>query len=892
MTFTPGHRLGPYEILAPLGAGGMGEVYRARDTRLGRDVDLKVLLEIFARDAERMARFQREAQLLASLNHPNIAILHGLEESESTRALVMEMVEGPTLAQRIADGPIPLDEALPIARQLADALEYAHDCAVIHRDLKPANIKVTPQGNVKVLDFGLAKALDDEPGQSGLPNSPTLSLAATRVGVILGTAAYMSPEQAKGKPADRRSDIWAFGVVLFEMLAGRPVYSSETVPETLASVMKEEPPWEALPAGLPAPIGKLLRRCLDKDSRHRLQAIGEARILLEDPLAASPEPAPRPAAASPQSARRLAALAGALVLAVAALAALAFVHFREAAPAERAVRFSVAAPAKTSVYTFAVSPDGRYLALALEAEGKRQLWLRPLDALEAQPLPGTDDAIIPFWSPDSRHIAFFAQGKLRKIAAAGGPAQTLCDAAAGRAGTWNRDGVILFNPSLTDALQRVSAAGGVPSPASRLEGGLYQRSPAFLPDGRHFFYTTFRAGEQSGIHWASLDSQAGRRVLADRSTTVYVPPAPGERLGHLLFPRETTLMAQPFDPKTMQPDGELFPVAEQVSFYAGLPGIAAVSASDNGVLVFQTGRSSRESQLVWYDRAGKALGQVGPPDRFIEFALSPDERTVAESRSGASSNFDIWLREPSRGVDTRFTHHPSVNQSPVWSPDGRRLAFFSSRSGQLNLYVKETSGSGQDELLLRSPELKIPSDWSPDGRFLLYLSRSAKTGGDLMLLPVDGDRKPVVFLQTEFNETQGQFSSDGRWIAYASDESGRNEIYVRPFPASSGKRKISAGGGQHPRWRRDGKELFYLAPDRKLMAVAVKVAAAGPPAVFEAAAPQALFDTRVPFIPPGFVRHNYAVAADGKRFLISTTGGEGPDAPLTVWLNWLAALKK
>jgi len=430
MALSPGTRLGPYEIVAPLGAGGMGEVYRARDARLGRDVALKVLPEVFAKDAERMARFEREAQVLASLNHPNIAALYGLEESGGVRALVMELVEGPTVAERISDGPIPAEEALPFAKQIAESLEYAHERGIIHRDLKPSNVKVTRDGVVKMLDFGLAKALEDDPAGANVSNSPTLSLAATRSGVILGTAGYMSPEQAKGKPADRRADIWAFGVVLMEMLAGRQIYTGETVAETLASVMKDEPRWELLPASTPAGIVKLLRRCLERDPKRRLQAIGEARIAIDEALSGAPaEEAVRPLA--PPRPRPIPWV----VTAVATIAALvlAFLYFRQAPQAERVQRYTIAPPEKSSIQTFAISPDGRYIAMAASTEGKLQLWVRALDALQAQLLPGTEDAQLPFWSPDSRWIGFFVQGKLKKVPVNGGPAQSLCDAGGRRA---------------------------------------------------------------------------------------------------------------------------------------------------------------------------------------------------------------------------------------------------------------------------------------------------------------------------------------------------------------------------------------------------------------------------------------------------------------------------
>jgi serine/threonine protein kinase/Tol biopolymer transport system component len=881
MTLTTGAKIGPYEIVGLLGAGGMGEVYRGRDARLGRDVAVKVLPANLAADTDRMARFQREAQVLASLNHPHIAALYGLEEFGGVRALVMELVEGPTLDERIKAGPIPLDEALPIAKQIAEALEAAHEKGIIHRDLKPANVKLTGDGAVKVLDFGLAKALDDTPAPgSDAANSPTLTMGATTAGTILGTAAYMSPEQAKGRPVDRRADIWAYGVVLMEMLTGKPLYSGETAQETLAAVLLTSPSFDKLPSATPPSIRKLLRRCLEKDPKRRLQAIGEARIAIEE--AASEAPAEPRASASGLPW---------LIAASAVLCALAvsFVHFRETTPTERVLRYSIAVPEKSRIDTFAVSPDGHYLAIAAAGTGKRQLWVRPMETLAAQPLRGTEDATYPFWSPDSRSVGFFAEGKLKRIDVNGGPAQTLCDASVGRGGTWSRDGVIVFSVA-TGALQRVAAVGGVPAAVTKLEGTGSHRFPEFLPDGRLFLY--YNSSGQGGVYVASLDSQSTRKVLADRSSFAWLPAPAGSRNGYLLFARETTLMAQPFDEKTLQPAGDLFPVAEQVSIGPHTPH-AQASISSNGVLVYWGGGGFGENQLAWYDRTGKPLRSVGAPASIENLALSPDERTVALTRRGSSTGADIWLHELARGADTRFTYDAN-NHQPVWSPDGRRIAYYSLRSGLPDLYLKDASGAGKDEILLASGQPKFPTDWSADGRFLLYAEITGKTMLDLWVLPEPGSAghgKPVPFLQTQFNETQGQFSPDGRWIAYASDESGRYEIYVRPFPPGAGKWKISISGGEFPRWRHDGKELFYLSPERKLMAAAVK---AGPGAerVFEVSAPETLFDSHAASTNPGFNYFSYAVAADGKRFLVNTTVGEAAESPLTVVVNWLAAVKK
>jgi len=876
MPLSTGTRLGPYEVLGPLGAGGMGEVYRARDTRLNRNVALKVLPDVFTQDPDRLHRFEREAQVLASLNHPNIAALYGLEESGGVRALVMELVEGPTLAERIQSGPIPLDEAVPIAKQIAEALEYAHDRAVIHRDLKPANVKVTGDpAAVKVLDFGLAKALDDRPASNDSANSPTISMGATRMGVILGTAGYMSPEQAKGRPADRRADIWSFGVVLCEMLTGRPLYSGETAAETLASVMKDE---VAIPESPPA-VRSLLRRCLEKDPRRRLQAIGEARIALEDPLAASPTLPP------PAAPRRPIAWIALAALSLLTSLALAVIHFRETPTAPRVLRAVIIPPEKSVVQSFALSPDGSSLAAAIAIGGKQQLWLRALDASQFRPLPGTEDAQYPFWSPDSRYIGFFAQRKLKKIPAGGGPPQTLCDVGYARGGTWNRDGVILFGQS-GGPLQQVSSAGGVATTVATSEGGRAYRYPVFLPDGRHFLYTLPAGDQSTGVYLAALDSPAARRILADPSGAVWVPSSPASQHGHLLFIRDGSLMAQPFDPSTLQLAGEAFPIATQASFGPD-NAYPLVSASADGLLVYLAGRNAADRQLTWFDRSGKELSNVGSRGHFRGVALSPDEKTVAADHVSVGIASDLWLHEWTRGVESRFTtHQTSVNGVPVWSPDGRRIAFASNRTGRFDLYVKNAGEAGQDQILLQNGNRKTPSDWSRDGQYLLYTETDAKTqSDDLWVMPMEGDPKPVPFLHTEFNETEGQFSPDGHWIAYASDESGRFEIYVRPFPAGPGRRKVSVNGGAYPRWRSDGKELFYLTTEGKVIATAVKV---GLRNEFESAGPQELFDAHVGYMRPGEapLYNYYSVTHDGQRFLVTAAAAEVAGTPLTLVLNW------
>jgi Tol biopolymer transport system component len=895
MSIAAGTRLGVYEVASLIGAGGMGEVYRARDTRLGRDVALKVLPEVFARDSQRMARFEREARMLASLNHPNIAAIYGLEESGPIRALVMELVEGSTLAERIAAGAIPVDEALPIARQVADAVEYAHDKNVIHRDLKPANIKVTVDGTVKVLDFGLAKAMSDEPTETDISNSPTLSMAATRQGVILGTAAYMSPEQAKGKVVDRRADVWAFGAVFFEMLTGKAAFQGDDVTEVLAAVVKTEPAYDALPAKTPLAIRNLVRRCMEKKLRQRLSHIGEARILLEDVLSGA-APAEPVTAAPRMSRERFLGVVASVAVVFAALGWGAFAYFRRAPEDAQTMRFFVSTPdtgrlAMTAptpsgavVGPLAVSPDGHRIAIvATRADGKSQLWVRSLDTLTAQSLAGTEGAFQPFWSPDSRFLGFFAGGRLKKIEVSGGPPITLCDAPDPRSGAWNPDGAILFAPTPTSGLQKVSAAGGMPTVATTLgQGEIVHMRPFFLPDGRHFLYRVSTGPGGGPIYVGSLDSTERKLLFNADSANVFYSQ------GYILFLRETTLMAQPFDARRLVLTGDAFPIAENILNTNTQNPFGIFSMSENGVLAYQTGTEAVGSQLVWFDRTGKQVGVLGDSASYGDLELSPDRRqAIVSILDQTRRTRDLWLYDVSRNLRTRFTFDPADERESIWSPDGSRVVFNSLRKGHFDFYQKASSGAGTEEVLLEDNVLnKYPSSWSPDGRFILYYTASSTpgTGADLSVLPLSGDRKPTSFLNTQFNETDPQFSPDGRWVAYVSNESGGTEVYVAPFPGPGGKRQISTGGGSYPRWRHDGAEIFYFAPDRKLMAAAVS----GKGESFEVGAVKPLFETRAVL---GF-RYFYDVSADGQRFLINTAPEQAASAPITVVLNWTAGLKR
>ncbi len=893
MPLQHGVRVGSYEILALLGAGGMGEVYRARDPKLNRDVALKILPEEFACDPDRLARFRREAHVLASLNHPNIAAIHGLEEAAGPPALVLELVEGPTLADRLAQGPIPLDEALPIATQIDEALEAAHDRGVIHRDLKPANIKLRPDGAVKVLDFGLAKALERDVAAPDVTHSPTLTVAGTRVGMILGTAAYMAPEQARGKAVDKRADIWAFGCVLYEMLTARRAFVGDDVSDILASVLAREPELTALPTDTPLPIRRLIRRCLQKEPKDRLHDIADARLEIQE--AKAPPDAQVAGAAMPVRRvrqRLILSFVAVCGLVLGAAAVLGITTFVSAPSDARAVRLAVEPPEGSTWpplglnTTLAVSPDGHAVAfVARSGDDTDRLWIRSLDALAAQPLTGTEGASAPFWSPDSQSIGFFADGQLKKIAAAGGPAMILCDAPTARGGTWNPGGVIVFGTS-NGPLQRVSAAGGAPTAASLLaEGETSHVGPSFLPDGRHFLYGAGPAFTDVPIYIGALDSTDRTRLLTADATNVL------HSLGRVVFHRGTRLWAQPFDVEQLALSGEAIPVADGIQRMGSIMPFVEAAASDNGVLAYKTAGALPASRLVWLDRAGKQIGTLGDDGVYGDFELSPDGARVAVSIGDPSRRaLDVWLFDVGRGTRTRLTSDAGHELEPVWSPDGAGIVFSSFRKAAGDLYQTATSGLETETVLWEDARNKYASSWSPDGRFILVTrSGSPRTGNDLWLVPTFGDRKPVPFLETPFTEGWPMISPDGRWVAYRSNESGRGEVYVVPFARPDRKWLLSANGGGFPRWRRDGQEIFYLALDGMLMSAAVS----GRGSEFEVGAVRPLF--RIPPKPaiiPGIGSVRYDVSADGRRFLVDVPVGEAATPPLTLVVNWTAGLPR
>jgi eukaryotic-like serine/threonine-protein kinase len=857
---------GHYEIVSLLGKGGMGEVWKARDPRLNREVAIKVSAQQFT------DRFEREARAIAALNHANICTLYDV----GPNYLVMESVEGPTLAERIAHGPVPLEEALGIAKQIADALEAAHEKGIVHRDLKPANIKIRPDGSVKVLDFGLA--LTEPRRQGSVVDSPTLPLNPTEAGMILGTAAYMSPEQARGKPVDKRADIWAFGVVLYEMVTGKRLFEGETVSDTLAAVIKEEPDWERVPAR----VQRLLRRCLEKDAKRRLRDIGDAMLLLDT----------EPTTNAPWRSRR--GTAGWIAAGVVAFlaATLAFIHFREEPPKTPVVRSIIPPPAKMS-FRFdappyglpALSPDSSRLVFgAQSSEGSGRLWVRPLNATTAQPLAGTEGASFsyPFWSPDGRSIGFSADGKLKKIELSGGPAVTLADAPSLRGGSWSPQGVILFAPSSVGPLHRVQIVGGMSTPVTVIDPARKENShrwPWFLPDGRHFLYTAVVTNStKATIYVGSLDSRETHIVEQANSNAVYAS-------GYLLFLRDNALMAQPFDTKRLTTTADAVSVGEQIGdLPAAARGFFAVS--DAGTLVFQSGLRAGET-LVWLDRAGKRLATAGEPGQLMRTSVSPDGKRAAVSVYGhAAHDYDLWIYDLARNRRSRFTFGSANENGAVWSPDGSQLVFSDNRKGHLDLYRKLASGAGAEELLYADGLAKFPTSWSRDGKFLMYYSTSdSKTGQDLWVLPLDGERKPFPFLKTEFNELYGQFSPDGRWVAYASDQSGNREIYVAPIRGQGGKRQVSVAGGTLPRWRADSKEVFYIAPDGRLMSAEIGTKGAD----VEIGTVRPLF--RAGFL-PNVGGYPYDVSPDGQRFLAIMPDEQVAPEPLTLVQNWTAGLKK
>ena len=884
MSLAAGARLGHYEIRELVGTGGMGEVYRARDAKLNRDVALKTLPALVATDPDRLARFKREAQVLASLNHTNIAAIHGFEESDGVHALVLELVDGPTLADRIDQGALPLDETLPIAAQIAHALEAAHARGIVHRDLKPANIKVRADGAVKVLDFGLAKALAADGAPSDTSGSPTItSPALTRLGVILGTAAYMSPEQARGKEADRRSDIWAFGCVLYEMLTGRRAFEGSEVSDTLASILKSDPDWTALDPDTPPGLRRVLRRCLAKDPRRRFHDIADLRLELED--LAAPDAATNTARARPAHRLRERIAWGLVVVLLLLLAALGAYVALKPPPAVQLTRFQVYPPPgkglRTQLFTAGdaeVAPDGTRLAFSAgDRTGKSQLWIRRFDAFDALPLTGTEGASMPFWSPDSRHIAFFVAGKLRSVDAAGGSPRTICDVQSlTRGGTWGANDDIVFASGGVSRLYRVPAVGGRAVPLSMGSGPTPAEPawPEFLPDGRTFLFWSRDAIEGAGLYAVSLDAGATPKRLLTSDTRGAYDPA-----GFLLFTRSGVLLRQRFDATRLVVSGDPAPVVEGVSTLPVIGG-ALFSVSANGVLAFLPGHQT--SQFVWVDRAGNVLETIGEPGAYRYPHLSPDGQRLTY----VSGDGNVWILDLKRRISSQFTTGGTA-VAPVWSNDGQTIFYRKSPDKNIpgGFYEKSASGATAEKLFFEG-RLNGPSQVSRDGRWLLYFSApEGESVQDVFVLPMSGERKPQPVVQSPFVDVEPQLSPDGGFVAYVSNQTGgRLEVFVEPFPRTGQRWQISSGGGRQPLWRQDGKELYFVSDvDRKFYAVAIRQ---GPKFDFEPA--QFLFEMRANV---SATRNSYIPSPDGRRFLVNQLL-DTDLPPIHVIRNWTAGLKE
>jgi serine/threonine-protein kinase len=875
MSLSPGTKLGPYEILSALGAGGMGEVYRARDTKLNRDVAIKVLLPAVANDPDRLARFSREAQVLASLNHPNIAHIYGIEDA----AIVMELVEGEDLAQRIARGPIPLDEALPIARQIAEALEAAHDHGIIHRDLKPANIKVRPDGTVKVLDFGLAKAVDPTAGSSATAmNSPTLSIHATQTGIILGTAAYMSPEQARGKAVDKRTDIWALGCVLFEMLTGKRAFPGDDATDTIVAVVSKDPDWSALPAIVPPAIKRLLRRSLEKDPKRRLDSAGGARIEIDDALAA---PSSMDSAVTQAALRERSFLPRALPWMVAgALAAglvfvLAFWEPRQtaSAPVSRSVITPPSGAAAFSRSKPVLSPDGTQIVFA--AGG--QLYLRSLDHFDARPIAGTTGATVAFFSPDGKWLGFFAKTKLQKTPLQGGAPIELVEVVGGpSSASWGPGGMIVFSPADgSRGLFRITDSGGdrqvIASPTGADETAY--RWPEIMPDGGAVVFTVMRNSGSAIV--AELLKTGQRRVLIEGGADArFVSP------GHLVYRNAGNLMAVAFDPRRVETAGVPIRVIEDLSYGDSGAGVFGVSSS--GTLVYAKGGLVQPTQrFVWVDRTGQAEPLAAPTRAYNQFRLSPDGRQIAVQLPTDARN-DIATYDIERKSLTRLTFE-SNNSFPFWTPDGTRVTY-QRRNGAM-AFQKLANGGGAEEPLTKVSNSELPEAWSADGKELVSIRRISGGGSEVWVTPMADVSKARPILKARSTVEQLRVSHDGRWLAYISNESGRWEVYVQPLAGGGAKWQISTEGGMEPLWSNNGRELFYRNA-AKMMAVNVTTASE-----FKSDTPRVLFEKqfRGPTIPTG----QSGVSADGQRFLmLETVDGEKPVTEMNIVLNWAEELKR
>jgi len=881
MVLTASTKLGRYEIRSKIGEGGMGEVYRAYDEAMHREVAIKVLPAALTTDKDRLARFEQEAQTAGSLNHPNILVIHHIETHDGAPYIVSELLDGETLRDRMGGVALAQRKAIDYALQIAQGLAAAHEKGIIHRDLKPENVFITKDGRVKILDFGLAKLAGTD-GSHTQTEVPTRRVN-TDPGMVMGTIGYMSPEQLRGQLADHRSDIFSFGAILYEMLSGRRAFRGDSTADTISAILREEPPdLSSTNRNINPALERVVNHCLEKNPEERFNSARDLAFALEaasGPSTTSADTATILTKLAPTKTDRHAILPWAIAtLLLIACVAFALLYFWPRATDKRAISFAIEIPDKaTDMGDVSISPDGQLIVFEASVDGKNSLYLRSLDSVELKHLPGTDGGYLPFWSPDNRYIGFFAEGKLKKIDVNGGSTQTICDSGNSSGGTWNSEGVILFS-SQGQPLRRVAAAGGAPTAALTLEPKAIQHDyPLFLPDGRHFLYASWDGNPATvDIYIGALDG-THRLLFAVDSNVGYAAS------GYLLFARDNTLMAQAFDAAKLALSGEPFPVLEHMAFDGG-SSFAYFSIAENGTIVFRkSGDNSR--QLMWVDRSGKQIGPAGPPGAYNDIMLSPDQ-TKAAIQKIDGANSDVWIMDLVRGVPTRFTFTESSEDNPSWSPDGKNLIYTSTNaSNHTTFFRKNSSGGGNEEKIYESDAaVDDGTDWSGDGKNLLWEQGGANTLQDIWVLPLDGNGSAHALLNSQFSEYHPRFSPDSHWFAYVSNESGRSEIYVQTFPLSGGKWQVSTGGGAQPRWRRDGKELYFIAPDRKVMAVDVKLGQ-----TFEMGTPKPLFQTQVSsFGSP----NRYDVSADGQKFLVNSSVQETSVAPLRVIVNWAAGLKK
>lgn len=898
MPIEPGIKLGRYEVRSQIGAGGMGEVYLARDPKIGRDVAIKVLPSGLSSDKERLARFEQEAQAAGSLNHPNILAIYDVAADNGSLYVVSELLEGETLRDIIGGSPIPIRKALNLGLQAAHGLAAAHEKGIIHRDLKPENLFVTSDGRLKILDFGLAKLIETN-GDDSKSDLPTRKVN-TDAGAVMGTVGYMSPEQLRGKPVDQRTDIFSFGTVLYEMLSGQKAFQKDSTADTISAILREDPPELSVTnKNIDPGLERVVHRCLEKNREQRFHSASDLAFALESlsgsqsrvdtSLVSTSSVDVRPGRKSLWDYLGWVTAAMLLLLCI----ALAYLYFSRPVVGADSLSFAIAAPEKTVFSdSAAISPNGRLVALTItDGAGVTNLWIRPMDSLEMKKLAGTEGAQFPFWSPDSKTLGFFASNKLKKIDAAGGPPQAIADASVDpRGGTWAADGTILFTPATTSPIMKVSSNGGPATEITKLNSDLRQSShrwPQFLPDGKHFIY--FGRGENrdaQGIYAGSVDGMEPKLILPTTVLARYTPG--GKDSGKLLFVRDGTLLSQAFDPSRFAVSGDATPIVEGVIAFpseVGPTAYSAFSVSDNGTLIYRIG-NRQETQLTWLDRAGKSEERLFEASVYHEPSLSPDGNKILLGRQDSDAP-DLYLLDISKNSTMRLTFDPQSDATSVFSPDGTQIIYASNRSGKFDFYQKPANGSGSDELILAATSSQYPDSWSKDGKYLLYeVDNGIDYKFDLFVLPMFGDRKPFPYVQTPFVESHGQFSPDGKWVAYASDQSGRAEIYVESFPRGNGFWQISTNGGDQPQWRADGKELYYLAPDKNIMSVSVNNSG-----TIEFGRPAALFQTNVPLTGLSDDRNSYVPRADGQKFLVLQLTDTGNSQPWNVILNWSASRK-